>query len=199
MSIRSYVLLLCSAILALGCGSNPVIPKDTATNNNVTLITSKQTHVEELLYFLDIYANLAPEAQKKVLAETNQQLATNPHDLPNRIKLAAMLSLPSSRMRDSAKAQNLLQAMLQENSLSAADATLVGLLHEYTLDDAKQLQKLRDEAKKNEVIQHKTEILQQKIEALQQKNDALAQKLNDLKNIEKKIQERNTKTDGSSP
>jgi hypothetical protein len=98
-----------------------------------------------------------------------------------------MLALPSSRLRDNAKAQNLLQDILQENTLHPSDFALVGLLYEYTTDYTKQLQKSRDEKKNIESVQ-------QKYEALELKNKLLEQKLNELKNIEKTMNDRDSKS-----
>lgn len=143
------------------------------------MTTSKQDHVVELLSFMESYSNLAPEMQKKVFAETNQKLAENNSDLALRFKLASMLALPSSRMRDNTKAQYLLQDLLQGNSLNPADSSLISLLYEYTSDNTRQLQKSREESKK--------------LDSIQQKYEALEQKLNELKNIEKTMSERDAK------
>jgi hypothetical protein len=143
--------------------------------------------VVELLAFIDTYSNLAPEMQKKVFTETNQVLAENKNSLLHRLKLASMLGLPSSRLRDNAKAQNLLQDILQENTLHPSDFALISLLYEYTTDYTKQSQKSRDEIKKLESVQ-------QKYEALELKNKLLEQKLNELKNIEKTMNDRDSKS-----
>lgn len=123
--------------------------------------------------------------KKKSFNETNRALIENKSDLTERIKLAIMLSLPSSRMRDTAKAQNLLQDLLQENSLDLTESALTSLFYEYVVDDIKQSQKNKDDLRKLDSSQQKLEMLGQKYDALQQKYDALDKKLNDLKNIEK--------------
>jgi glutathionylspermidine synthase len=148
--------------------------------------TSRQDRVNSLLLFIDRYSNDTLDAQKKSFNETNRMLIENKLDLTERIKLAIMLSLPSSRMRDTTKAQSLLQDLLQENSLNPTESAFAGLFYEYILDDIKQSQKNRDDLKK-------LDLNQQKLEALQQKYDALDKKLNDLKNIEKTISDRDSK------
>jgi hypothetical protein len=150
------------------------------------LSINKQDRVARLLVFIDQFSNDTFEAQKKSFNETNRLLTENKFDLTERIKLAIMLSLPSSRMRDTAKAQNQLQELLQENSLNPTESALTSLLYEYALDNIKQLQKNKDDLKKFEVSQ-------QKLESLQQKYDALDKKLIDLKNIEKTISDRDSK------
>jgi len=147
----------------------------------------KQNNVTELLAFIDSYSNLTPEMQKKVFTETNQALTENKSNLLNRLKLASMLALPTSRLRDNAKAQNLLQDLIQENTLHPSDFYLISLLYEYTADYTKQLQKNREDIKK-------LESAQQKYEALELKNKVLEQKLNELKNIEKTMNDRDSKS-----
>jgi hypothetical protein len=191
MNNKNFTILLCSLIFTCACSSNALV-NNTAGNgkatksNSLKAIISKQNNAIELLAFIDDYSNLAPETQKKTFAETAQVLAENKNNLLYRIKLASMLALPTSRMRDNAKAQNLLQDILQENVLSPVDFSLVSLLYEYTTDYAKQSQKNREDIKKIEAFQ-------QKYEASELKNKALEQKLNELKNIEKTMNERDTK------
>jgi hypothetical protein len=190
MNSRNFTILLCSLILSCACSNNAII-SNSATNagrtNTLKTNVFKQNNVIELLAFIDSYSNLTPEMQKKVFAETNLTLTENKNNLLNRLKLASMLALPSSRLRDNAKAQNLLQDILQENTLHPADFALISLLYEYTTDYTKQLQKSRDE-KKN------LESAQQKYEALELKNKLLEQKLNELKNIEKTMNDRDSKS-----
>jgi len=191
MNNKNFTILLCSLIFTCACSNNPFI-NNTAGNskvsktNSLKAIISKQNYAIELLAFIDEYSNLTPEVQKKAFAETTQVLAENKNNLLYRLKLASMLALPTSRMRDNTKAQNLLQDILQENVLSSSDSALVSLLYEYTTDYTKQSQKSREEIKKVEAIQ-------QKYEASELKSRALEQKLNELKNIEKTMNERDTK------
>lgn len=192
MNNKNFTMLLCSLILSCAC-SNKAIISNAPANSNVARTnmlkasTSKQNNVIELLAFIDSYSNLTPEMQKKVFAETNQMLAENKNNLLSRFKLASMLALPTSRLRDNVKAQNLLQDLLQENTLNPSDFSLISLLYEYTTDYTKQLQKSREDIKK-------LESAQQKYEALELKNKALEQKLNELKNIEKTMNDRDSKS-----
>ncbi|MDI1308582.1 MAG: hypothetical protein PSV17_04005 [Methylotenera sp.] len=148
--------------------------------------TFKQDRVNNLLMFIDRFSNGTLEAQKKLLNETNRALIENKADLTERIKLAIMFSLPSSRVRDPAKAQVLLQDLLQENGLNPTESALTSLFYEHVLDDIKVAQKNKEDLKR-------LELYQQKLESLQQKYDALDKKLNDLKNIEKTISDRDSK------
>lgn len=193
MSIK-VMISLSVLVLSLGaCASMTSKPADKEPNAIKTLdmkktetSASKQDRVNSLLLFIDRFSNDTLDVQKKSFNETNRALIENKFDLTERIKLAIMLSLPSSRIRDTAKAQNLLQDLLQENSLNPTESALTSLFYEYVLDDIKQSQKNRDDLKK-------LDLSQQKLEALQQKYDALDKKLNDLKNIEKTISDRDSK------
>ena len=193
MSIK-VMISLSVLVLSLGaCASMTNKPAEKETNATKTLdmkktetSASKQDRVNSLLLFIDRFSNDTLDVQKKSFNETNRALIENKFDLTERIKLAIMLSLPSSRIRDTAKAQNLLQDLLQGNSLNPTESALTSLFYEYVLDDIKQSQKNRDDLKK-------LDLSQQKLEALQQKYDALDKKLNDLKNIEKTISDRDSK------
>jgi hypothetical protein len=158
----------------------------TFNSNKSDYSSPKQERVNSLLLFIDHFSNDTLDAQKKTFNETNRALIENKLDLTERIKLAIMLSLPSSRMRDTSKAQSVLQDLLQENNLNPTESALTSLFYEYVLDDIKQSQKNREDLKK-------LDLTQQKLDALQQKYEALDKKLNDLKNIEKTINDRDSK------
>jgi hypothetical protein len=193
MSIK-VIISLSVLVLSLGaCASMTNKPADKEANAINTLEMKKteasalqQERVNSLLLFIDRFSNDTLDAQRKSFNETSRALIENKSNLTERIKLAIMLSLPSSRLRDTVKAQNLLQDLLQGNSLNPTESALTSLFYEYVLDDIKQSQKNKDDLKK-------LDLTQQKLEALQQKYDALDKKLNDLKNIEKTISDRDSK------
>lgn len=195
MSIKVMISLSILVLSLCACASKSMTSKPAEKESNMTKTldikktetpTTRQDRVNSLLLFIDRYSNDTLDAQRKSFNETNRTLIENKSDLTERIKLTIMLSLPSSRMRDTAKAQSLLQDLLQENSLNPTESALASLFYEYVLDDIKQSQKNRDDLKK-------LDLNQQKLEALQQKYDALDKKLNDLKNIEKTISDRDSK------
>lgn len=190
MTIKHFIVLFSSICLLGACTKGNVRTASAqVTSSAVHGIKNgilKRDYALELLYFIDQYSNLAPDMQKKLFAETNQQISENKNYAFNRLKLASMLSLPSSRMRDNAKAQTLLQELLQGNTLSSAEYSLISLLYEYTTDNGKQQQRNREDAKKLESVQLK-------YEALELKTRILEQKLNELKNIEKTMNERDSK------
>ncbi|MDD2833264.1 MAG: hypothetical protein PHD12_04560 [Methylotenera sp.] len=184
-----YVVLICLSLLNACANKHadhgPSTIKQNALINTATQEKIKQDHVIELIKFYESYASLGIDEQKKIYADTSVAILENGQDKSQHIRLAMMHSLPSSRVRDINKAQILLQDLLQGGNLSWLEYALVNLLYEYTLDSTKQIQKNRDETKKLEAAQTK-------YENLQQKYDALEQKLNELKNIEKTMNERDT-------
>lgn len=185
MSISVLILTL-TACANKNLSNPPVIDNNAIKVQSTDVTASKEYRVNDLLLFIDRFSNGTLEAQKKILNETNRALSENKADLIERIKLAIIYSLPSSRLRDTAKAQNLLQDLLQENNLNSVESALTSLFYEHVLDDIKQAKKNRDDLKK-------LELSQQNLEALQQKYEALDKKLNDLKNIEKTISDRDIK------
>ncbi|MDP2153669.1 MAG: hypothetical protein Q8J66_08435 [Methylotenera sp.] len=184
-----YVLLICLSLLN-ACADKHLLSSKSVKQDETNSISQQdemqRENVVTLIQFYDSYTTLTPDDQKTIYANTNEALIGKKSDTFQRIKLAMMLSLPSSRVRDINKAQILLQNILQENNLHSTEYALVNLLYEYTLDSTKQMQKNRDEAKKLEAAQTKHDNLQQKY-------DALEQKLNDLKDIEKTMNERDVK------
>ncbi|MFW5431946.1 MAG: hypothetical protein ACKE5M_07295 [Methylophilaceae bacterium] len=137
-------------------------------------------HTAELLEFVASYGALETEKQKSIYLDVMQALAKDKSNIKLRVKHAAILALPNSNLRDTAIAQQHLQSLLEDSELSESNESLVKLLSTFILEHNTQSQKARDVAKKTE--------------ALKQKNKALEQKLNDLKNIEKTMIERNAKT-----
>lgn len=190
MNYRNLIIIVCSILLISACSNRAIVNSTTTDSNHGNALTMnpfKTSHTTTLLVFMNSYSNLTPEMQKKVFAETNQMLTENKSHVLNRLKLASMLALPGSRLRDNAKAQLLLQELLQDNALASSDQALISLLYEYTTDNARQLQKSREDIKK-------LESMQQKYEVMELKNKSLEQKLNELKNIEKTMSDRDAKS-----
>ena len=190
----SIVRIIAIAILILSLGAcstgnianNSSGNKASGSKKAIKINTNKDDHTDEWLLFIDRFSNATMDAQKKILVETNHSLTEDKSNLTERVKLAVIYTIPSSRLKDASKAQNLLQDIMQGSNLNATESALLGLLYEYVVDDNRQSQKNKDDLKK-------LELSQQKLEALQQKYEALDKKLNDLKNIEKTISERDSK------
>jgi Na+/phosphate symporter len=155
--------------------------------NHINLPSTKFNHVTEILSFTEAFSSLTPKEQKLKIVASKQALVKNKNHLIHRIKLASMLALTSSNLRDPLRAKKMLGKLLRENTLNAEDSALVNLLHEYARMNHYLLQHTINQTKK----------MQKKNKALLQKNEVLKQKINDLKNIEKTMIKRNTKTDNT--
>jgi hypothetical protein len=204
MKINSLFLTICLCSLCVAC-VNPAIkqspePKPTLEpkqTGSVKLSPSKVSDASEFLNFAEAYSDLSAEAQKHELQATNQILTRNPNDLLHRMKLIMIYGLPSSSLADTPKAQNMLQQLLQENTLANTQLAFAHLLFDHLIAVNKVGKNNRDDQKradtmqqKNEALQQKLEAAQQKLEASQLKLDAAQQKINELKNIEKSMGER---------
>jgi hypothetical protein len=158
-------------------------PSNDAKSNGVKLNPTKVSDATEFLTFAEAFSNMPPDVQKQTLASTNQALALNANDLIQRMKLVMILGLPSSSLLDTPKAQNLLQAILQEDILQGTQLAYAHVLFDYLVAANKVSKNTHDDSKR-------VELLLQKNEALQIKLDAAQQKLDDLKKIEKSMGER---------
>jgi hypothetical protein len=208
MKIKRLLLTICLGSLCAACVNpaarqtaeakpalepKPVIepkqaePKQT---NGVKLIPIKTIDASDFLNFAEAYSDLSAEAQKQELQATNQVLARNPNDLLHRFKLVMIYGLPSSNLADTPKAQNLLQQLLQENTLANTQLAFAHVLFDYLIAVNKVGKTNRDDQKRADTLLQKNEALQQKLEASQLKLDAAQQKINELKNIEKSMGER---------
>ncbi|PCI56397.1 MAG: hypothetical protein COB34_06915 [Methylophilaceae bacterium] len=184
MRIRKILILVASISLLSACVSTASAGK-TTSGGGIKFSPIAHARTVELLDFIAIYPELAPETQKNIALGITKELAKheNESDIKLQIQQGAILSLPNSKMRDTVAAQQVLQQLLNSNALSESDTSLVKLLLTLALDHNKQQIKKRDEAKN--------------IDILKRKNKALVQKLNDLKNIEKTMTERNVQTNSS--
>ena len=152
-------------------------------SNGIRLAPTEANSAREFLKFAESYSDLSAPVQKQALTSTHQVLLANPNDLLHRMKLVMIYGLPSSSLQDSPKAQNLLQQILQENILLDSQQSFAHVMFDYLVA----LNKL------NKSTHHDNKLLEQlqlKLEATQQKLEASQQKVNELKNIEKSMGER---------
>jgi len=178
MKIKALLLTFCLCIFCAACVNLANKP-----SSGVKLAPAKINDAGEFLSFSETFSNLPLNEQKQVLAATNQSLALNPNDLTNRMKLVMIYGLPSSNLLDYPKAQNLLQQILQENILANSQLAFAHLMFDYLVASNKVNKNNHDDQKRAELLQQKNEALQIKLEAAQQK-------LDELKNIEKSMGER---------
>lgn len=181
---RTIILMACISLLtacAANADTNPVT-KNNKQPSKAGFSFSPIAHAStaELLDFINDYTKASKEEQKSIYLEVEQSLTANKDDIKLKIKQAAILALPDSRLRDTKLAQQQLQALLIDQALNKSNKHLVKLLYTFTLDHNAELQKRHDSSKQ--------------IDALKKRNKVLGQKLNDLKNIETTMIKRNTKS-----
>jgi PBP1b-binding outer membrane lipoprotein LpoB len=181
-----YLILVLFSVLLNGCVAQPKAQSQAKQKTELPFF-KHQADISDILTFSHTFASLDVESQKKNFDEVNQQAIKDIHDMTLQIKLATMLALPTSHLRDSMKATGLMQTLMQNKTLSEPEIAYIETLYAFTTDIIKQQLLTKDESKKNDVSV-------QKYEALQKKYSALEQKLTDLKNIEKKLNDRDIKT-----
>jgi hypothetical protein len=178
MKIYNILIVLCLCGLLASCASAATKP---ASGLQIQFTDNGDT--SEFLNFSAQYSSSALAIQKQELILTNQSLALNPANIVQRMKLVMIYGLPNSQLQDIPKAQNLLQNLLQENILSNTQLSFAHLLFDQVLATSRLNQKIRDEQKR-------TESMLQKNINLQLNLDAAQQKIQELRNIEKLMGER---------
>lgn len=171
--------MLLMAVSSFAASKSAIDDSININDNHFTFSPIAHAKTAELLAFITSYESLNKAQQESIYMEVAEALAQDQHNVKLKIKRAAILSLPNSSLRDQTLAEQHLKALMSDTSLSTSNADLVKVLHMFTMENHASTRKIRDHAKK--------------VDALKQKNKALSQKLNDLKNIEKTMTERNAK------
>lgn len=177
-------LLAISIVPLLSLNACTSMQKSPAPQSN-SMATPSINDRGNLLEFIDQFNKLSADNQKKELQKINQLRANNPEDIVLRAHSAIVYSLPTSRLKDTGKAQILLDELLADKSLPTDYRYLLNLLQDFNAESSKA-------AAKANLEQKRADTLQQKAEAAQQKLDALQKKLDDLKTIEKTMIDRDT-------
>jgi hypothetical protein len=165
-------------------------PSEPSTSNQTS--TESYTNGDEnIVEYINKVLNMTGDAQKKELQDLIQTQQGNKQEIYTRTKLALLYGLPTSRVRDYAKAQTLADDLLKERSLDPERRTILIIMRDYLTETIKISIKLREEQKKGDVMQGKLDALQIKADAAQQRADSLQQKLDELKDIEKTMINRN--------
>lgn len=182
--MRIKVLFILLTLLS-ACTSNGRLNNDQRSPQHAQIhfVSLTDSRTEELLNFIANYADSMPDEQNALFLENTQALAKDKTDTELRIQHSAMLALPTSIVKDIPRAKSLLESLLASNELNVSETSLAKLLLTYTHESDMQINKINDLSKKNETIK--------------QKNKVLTQKLNDLKNIEKTMIERNGQTNNN--
>jgi Holliday junction resolvase RusA-like endonuclease len=161
---RSNILLLTAALMLSACAEMAASKPTTAAQPATTIINPTSSRLD-VLDFAESFGEMTFEQQKKELLQNNQ----NKGDLTSRIKIAMIYGLPNSKLRDTNKAQALLDELARDKNLDGDRKILTLIMRDYITENNKLGIKVRDE---------------------QKRADTLQQKLDDLKNIEKMMLER---------
>jgi hypothetical protein len=171
------------AFTLAACAPAPVQPRpaerpfeDTRPAAAPVCVNDHRTNSEWLAYARRI-GELSAEGQKKEYAAASQALARNKNDIAARMRSALFAALPSSRYRDNNRALVLLEDLLRDKNVGGDVKSLATLLKESVTER----QKSEDNAVR----------LTQKARDEQSRADALQQKLDEIRNIEKALIERN--------
>ena len=181
-----FLTLICASLLLSACAqlpkntcpetpknSCPETPKnscpETPKNSSPCTFDNQHATGSELLDYALRYSQLSAEAQKKEVTQLTQALAASKANMNIRMKAALVYGLPASHFRDQAKSRLLLEDLLHEKAIDSDTKALATILQDFLDENAKLLEKNKDE---------------------QKRTDGLQQKLDELKNIEKTMGER---------
>jgi hypothetical protein len=169
----SSTLLLTAGLLALtSCAQLPNNANSNGSNGHPS-VAAPYTDYNNLLAFANAFPKLSLEDQRKELASLNQTVARDPQ---TKMQLAIAYGLATSKVRDTTKAQPLLEDIISDKTLDASSLALATIMRDYLNEIGKSGQKSKDE--------------QRRADSAQQKLDELQKKLDDLKNIEKTMVDR---------
>ena len=173
-----FPVLLCASLLLSACAylSKNTCPEtgksscpETPRNSSTHILDNQRATGSELLDYALRYSQLSAEAQKKEVAQVTQAIAVGKANTNIRMKAAMIYGLPASRFRDQAKSQLILEDLLHEKTLDSDTRALATILQDALDENSKLSQKSKDE---------------------QKRADGLQLKLDELKNIEKSMGDR---------
>lgn len=176
---------LLAALLLNACAPVPAKPQTSEAELAPHHEHSSKTEVKAeapvvsnnaLLEYAQYFTDLPAETQKKEVVLLSTTNGKEKLPLLTRSKLAIAYALPSSKTRDSQKAQILLDELLTEKTLSADEKNLFGVLRDFVSENIRLLSRVRDEQKRADTAQTGMMNLQKK--------------LDDLKDIEKTMIDR---------
>lgn len=162
-------------LFTVSCAQAPAKPdkEQHVTTTHSDVLTQETDNSDPFIFARD-FLQLTAEAQRAEVMRLDK--AT--HDLETKLMLALAYGLPSSAVKDTTKAQTLLDEIINEGdgAMDEASLTLATIVRDYVRELSKSSSRLREE--------------QKRVEAIQSKLDELQKKLDDLKNIEKTMVDR---------
>ncbi|MCB5207365.1 hypothetical protein [Methylovorus mays] len=181
LAVPLFVALLLNACAPVSTKPQATVAESAQTRHEHTSKTEVKPETplvsnNALLDYAQYFTDLPADTQKKEVAILSTVNGKEKLPLLTRSKLAIAYALPSSKTRDSQKAQILLDELLTEKTLSADEKNLFGLLRDFVGENIRLVSRLRDEQKRTETAQTGMMNLQKK--------------LDDLKDIEKTMIDR---------
>lgn len=179
MKRYSMLLGLSLTLLLAGCASAPGQQSGKSPAADVASDAPAQPVApsEGILEYAGKFLALPATGQREELARVNARLAMNKHDLNDRTKAAVIYTLADTAdVRDTQKAQSMLDELSRENDPDLERSTLVRILKNFI-------------AEQNKMAREANRMGQKALEE-QKRADALQLKLEELKNIEKNIVDR---------
>ena len=180
MQKNIFLPLALLAALLTGCeimqnkpSEQPAIQESVASKPTGSFIEPS----EGILEYCNRFMAFSRTAQKEELAAINQRLTQNKQDLNDRTKAAIIYLLADApEVRDTTRAQNLLDDLAREHDPDIERKTLVKILHNFLIEQNR--------------LSRENSRLSLKMHDEQKRADALQQKLEELKKIEKNIVDR---------
>lgn len=159
-----------------------VIEKEVSPEGKAGFDFSPYAHAKtaELMRYINDFSQSTAEWQKAEFNRITAEVELDPENWRLQIKQAAILAIPNSEVHNPRKAKQLLTQLVANNAINTSDQNLVKILAVFNNHQQQQTVNAAEAAKKQQV--------------LIKKNKALEQKLNDIKNIEKTMIERNAKS-----
>ena len=171
------LLILFFSVLLNACATSPRQAEKPIVEIAPEPITAPVIHSESILEYTGKFLAMTAAGQRDELARLDTRLALNKHDLSDRTKTAAIYALSDvADIKNTAKAQVLLDELSRENDPDLERVTLVRILRNFMAEQQR--------------ITRENNRLTQKIVDEQKRVEALHQKLEELKNIEKNIVDR---------
>lgn len=153
--------------------AKPTEPSQAQEPLNITAPTKTYAGYPSLLAFAHAFPEFPLKTQKSELASIEKDAST---DNDAKLLLAVMYAHPASRVRDTSKAQLLLNEVLSDKTLDEESLALATMMRGYLSEISKSGLTVREE--------------QKRAEAIQKQLDELQKKLDDLKRIERTIVDR---------
>ncbi|TCV89607.1 hypothetical protein EDC63_102125 [Sulfurirhabdus autotrophica] len=175
-----YLLLLfISSVVLTSCAGVEPLPASCNNCAVINFVNKKDAETIDTLQYISRVRGLQGDELNREYTSVLQALAKQKTAV-NRIKLAFLLCLPNTNFKDDVRANSLLAEVFEDKKDNSSIANLAALLANQTYELKRQEERFQ---KMNQAMKDE-----------QKRADQLQQKLDALKNIEKSIIQRESKT-----